>query len=100
MIIRALKTNQINSFLYCIWAYNKNYILKPALDPRTILDIEETDSDEEAISAITNQQRIDKCERLGKLYNTLTLDYLIKQILEYCSTDFTVVIRDVANWGI
>ena len=47
MIIRALKTNQ-TTFLYCVWAFNKNFELKPGvnLDDR---GIEETESDEEIL---------------------------------------------------
>jgi hypothetical protein len=25
MIIRAIKTRQIKDFLYCVWAFNKNF---------------------------------------------------------------------------
>ena len=25
MIVRAIKTRQIKNFLYCVWAFNKNF---------------------------------------------------------------------------
>ena len=29
MILRAIKTRQIKRFLYCVWAFNKNYEYNP-----------------------------------------------------------------------
>lgn len=43
MIIRALKSNQ-TTFLYCVFAFNKNYELKRGVN---LEDIEETEDDEE-----------------------------------------------------
>jgi len=40
MLIRAIKTNQTD-FLYCVWAYNKNYERLP----RNNLDSESEDTD-------------------------------------------------------
>jgi hypothetical protein len=45
MIIRALKTKQ-DKFLYCVWAFNKNYELRPDVN-HVNYDQPETDSDEE-----------------------------------------------------
>jgi hypothetical protein len=47
MIVRALKTNQLN-FLYCVWAFNKNYEIKAGLDLDDF-DIAESESDEEEL---------------------------------------------------
>ena len=47
MIIRAVKTNQTD-FLYCIWAYNKNYEKKSHTTEGE--DSENTDSDQDEIT--------------------------------------------------
>ena len=52
MIVRALKTNQLY-FLYCVWAFNKNFCLKPQMAETMDLDIEDTDSDEETLQSMS-----------------------------------------------
>jgi hypothetical protein len=47
MIIRAVKTNQTD-FLYCIWAYNKNYEKKSHTADGE--DSEDTDSEQEEVN--------------------------------------------------
>lgn len=47
MIIRAVKTNQTD-FLYCIWAYNKNYEKKSHTTKAE--DSESTDSEQDEIT--------------------------------------------------
>ena len=42
------------------------------------LDVEDTDSDEERLQSMSAGQRQDRCNRLAKIYHTLTFDYLIK----------------------
>lgn len=60
MIIRALKTNQLD-FLYCVWAFNKNFYLRPNIDLEDV-DIAETESDEEGNPKILQPQiRKDRC---------------------------------------
>ena len=59
MIIRAVKTNQTD-FLYCIWAYNKNYEKKSHGTDGD--DSEDTDSEQD--ESIRNQKVGDYQARL------------------------------------
>ena len=91
MIVRALKTNQLN-FLYCVWAFNKNYEIKAGLDLDDF-DIAESESDEEELLKQTPGQVKERATTLEKVYRTYTFDFLIKQVLEYCTEEYVPIIR-------
>jgi hypothetical protein len=91
MIIRALKTNQLN-FLYCVWAFNKNFEVKPGIDLND-LDIPESESDEEELRKQSPSQIKERSTQLDKIHTTYTFDFLIKQVLEYCTEEYVPMIR-------
>jgi hypothetical protein len=61
MILRAIKTGQMD-FLYCVFAYNKNYE-----------EIEENE-DSDSFDSEAEDHR----------YKIFTLDFLFKRIIDYC----------------
>lgn len=75
MINRAIKTVQLD-FLYCVYAYNKNY------EKIEIEDDSEEDEDEEAQEANSPDNSQDKDAK--NKYIIFTFDFLFKKILEYC----------------
>jgi hypothetical protein len=75
MIIRAIKINAM-SFLYCVWAFNKNYC-------RIKSKLSTIDSDS---------------ERNPDKYQTYTFNYLIKTVLEHCPDDHAPRIRAICDW--
>jgi len=99
MVIRALKTDQMN-FLYCCYAFNKNYT---RLNSYVGEDKESTEtevSEEEDLRGIAKlDQNGIKIRRISK-YKTLPLDFLFKKVLELCTEDFGSKIEKVAKWGI
>lgn len=92
MLVRAIKTNQLH-FLYCVWAFNKNYerVLETAADQ--ISDESDYDSSEDEDG---NPKPYDKS---GK-YRTFTFDRLFKLILEYCPDTYLPKIRAVTGFGL
>lgn len=96
MLVRAIKTNQMQ-FIYCVWAFNKNYERVIKEDTEIISDDsdfekdleEEEDSDEEPEPA----DRSDK-------YRTYTFDMLFKLILQYCPDSYLPKIRAVAGFAL
>lgn len=84
MIIRAIKTRQIKKFLYCVWAFNKNYEYK--------------EPDEESNSDTDSGRNENGPEEDN--YRTFTYDQLFKWILQYCEDDSYQQIRFVAEWAL
>ena len=82
MIIRAIKINAMD-FLYCVWAFNKNYKRKKAKDA----SISEDSFDEEG-------EFID----FKIKFETFTFDYLIKKVLEYSLDGYVPRIRAICDW--
>jgi hypothetical protein len=96
MIVRALKTKQME-FLYCVWAFNKNYELKPGISLEE-QEIPESESDEEKLMRQSEDQINDRAKMLEKLYYVYTYDFLIKQVLKYCQEDAPGMIKQIAEW--
>jgi hypothetical protein len=82
MIIRAIKINAMD-FLYCVWAFNKNFERK--IKAINSLSIDSNDEDDDTA---------DSTEK----YRTYTFDYLIKTVLEYCLDDYVPRIRAICDW--
>jgi hypothetical protein len=78
MILRAIKTAQLD-FLYCVFAYNKNY---------EELSDDSSSSDDESIGDEDTK------------YLTFTFDFLFKKVLEFCEDQATNRIRDIVHWKI
>lgn len=77
MITRAIKTFQMN-FLYCVWAFNKNYEI-----------CEENNSDDDE-----DDQKSD-----AKItYNCFTYQYLIDKIIQFCDEEANQRVKEVAKW--
>ena len=83
MIIRAIKINAMD-FLYCVWAFQKNYT---RIDRENIKQVEDS-ADEDEMSE--NEIRLK--------YKTYTFDYLIKMVLENCFDDKEPRIRAICDW--
>lgn len=95
MLVRAVKTNQLQ-FLYCSWAFQKNYERRLEPDQDVIsddsdLDIEESAEDEDEEGKIIEQ---------SAKYRTYTFDMLFKLILKNCPDSFIPKIRAIAGFGI
>lgn len=80
-----------------MWAFNKNYELKPGVD-LTSNNIEESESDEEVLLKMTPQQISDRSRELEKCFNVYTYDYLIKLTLEYCTEDSEIKVDNITKW--
>lgn len=91
MLVRAIKTDQMN-FLYCLYAFNKNYELDQE---------EESDSSEDS-DVVPAASGVSGEDNEAEKYRTFTYDFLVKMILNYCE-EKTVInqrISAVANWKI
>lgn len=73
MIIRAIKTRQIKDFLYCVWAFNKNYEYRP----KEVEEVAGSDFD-------TEKKAPKQLKAPNEDYFTFTYDLLFKWILQYC----------------
>ena len=82
-----------------MWAFNKNYELRPDVN-LTGSDLPETDSDEENYHKMTDKQKREHMLSQEKLYKTYTYDFLIKLVLEYCSDEYLPVLRSIVGWKI
>lgn len=71
MMVRAVKTQQMD-FLYCVYAFNKNY---------------EFIGDEDDENSVTESSEDSNIEDLYRQHRTFTFDYLIKLIMAYCEED-------------
>lgn len=69
MMIRAVKTNQMN-FLYMVYAYNKNYEINKVFEAKS-----DQNPSSDGANDIYHQQE--------QKYNTFSYDWLIKKILEH-----------------
>lgn len=98
MIIRAIKTNQLQ-FLYCTWAYNKNF---ESLVDYTGEENESTETEDEDMEKTRKDPTLEemkaKIQRRKVKYKTYTFDWLIKRVLEYSADDSEVKIRQIAGW--
>ena len=92
MMIRAIKTNQMQ-FIYCTYAFNKNYLRVEESDPAEISE----DSDYESSEDENGDPKpvIQKAK-----YQTYTFDRLFKLILQFCPDSFLPKIRAITNFGI
>lgn len=82
MLIRAIKINAMD-FLYCVWAFNKNFERRT----KAINSLSQDSHDEDETQP----------DYVGK-YKTYTFDYLIKMVLEYCLDDYVPRIRAICDW--
>jgi len=99
MMIRALKTNQMN-FLYCCYAFNKNFTRLNSYVGEEKESTETEVSEEEDLRGIVKLDQSGFNNRRLAKYKTFTLDFLFKRVLEYCTEDFTSKISAIADWGI
>lgn len=83
MIIRAIKINAMD-FLYCVWAFQKNYTRIEKVNSK----LNEDSADEDEMSGIEIREK----------YKTYTFDYLIKMVLENCFDDNEPRIRAICDW--
>lgn len=81
MVIRAVKTKLVD-FLYCVFAYNKNY--------QYILSNGDDSSDDDDDDLNDGE---DQCKPMAFTYN-----YLIRKIIEKTEDEAPQVIKEVANW--
>jgi len=93
MIVRAIKTNQMQ-FIYCTWAFNKNYERLMNQRSDEISDDSEFEKDEEDSDG--NSKAIDYSAK----YRTFTFDMLFKLILQFCPDSYLPKIRTIAGFGI
>ena len=101
MIIRAIKTNQL-VFLYCLFAFNKNFTrLNNYIGEE--YESTETQSDEEE-GELNRKIRGLNYTAFSKArnakYKTLTFDFLFKKVLEYDTDGFEPKISAIADWGL
>ncbi len=82
MIIRAIKINAMD-FLYCVWAFNKNFERRT----KAINSLSHDSNDED-----------DEADNSNDKYKTYTFDYLIKMVLDYCLDDYVPRIRAICDW--
>ena len=81
MIIRAVKTN-MQDFLYCVFAYNKNFEFRKGYGrERQEEDDEDSDSGNESNEILENQEDMRKDP---ENYKVFTFDDLISKILKFC----------------
>ena len=92
MLVRALKTNQMQ-FIYCVWAFNKNYERIVEMGKDQISDDSDYDSSEDESG---DPKPFDKTAK----YRTYTFDQLFKLILQYCPDSYLPRIRTVAGFGL
>ena len=80
MIIRAVKTN-MQDFLYCVFAYNKNFEFRKGYGKINDEDGDDTESNDEEEEVLENQEdlRNDPAN-----YKVFTFDDLISKVLEFC----------------
>lgn len=78
-------------FLYCVYAFNKNYEYIGKKE-------EENNSDDDSDDSKQDSCCSDDEDSESKMYRTFTYDYLIKQILENCEDEASQRIKQVADW--
>ena len=90
MIIRAIKTNQMY-FLYCVWAYNKNY--------KRIYSEDHQDDElsDESDASSTNEDGVYVAKDTKDRYETFTYNFLIKKILQYAPDTASEKITTIAE---
>jgi hypothetical protein len=76
MINRAIKTAQVD-FLYCVYAYNKNY-------EKIEIDDDSDEEDDEELLDGNSPVNADDDKGSKNKYIVFTFDFLFKKILEYC----------------
>jgi hypothetical protein len=81
MVIRAIKINAM-SFLYCVWAFNKNFRRENATSAKDD----------------TTSRKSSQSEPKEKRYTTYTFNFLIKAVLEHCPDDHAPRIRAICDW--
>lgn len=80
-------------FLYCVWAFNKNYEQK--------LEYYDVDADSESdFESEVDDDSDDKPIKQPEKYHTYTFDQLFKLILQYCPDTYLPKIRCIAAYGI
>ena len=86
MLVRAVKTEQMN-FLYCLYAFNKNYEVDTG-------DCASDHSDGGAAPSVSDED--DAVEK----YRTFTYDSLLKMIASYCKDNDGIErrVKAVAQW--
>jgi hypothetical protein len=85
MIIRAIKFNLLD-FLYCVFAFNKNYEYRPinANDDDDKSDSSSDDRDRFGINSRDGEKAKEEAMKLDHAnYIVFTYDYLIEKILRY-----------------
>ena len=92
MMIRAIKTNQMQ-FIYCTYAFNKNYLRVGESDPGEISEDSDYESSEDENGDPKPVIQKDK-------YETYTFDRLFKLILQFCPDSYLPKIRAITNFGI
>ena len=93
MIIRAIKTNQVN-FLYFVYSRNKNYERLITMDADNMSDDTSDMSEDDEDYTAKVREKYD-----GK-YRTYTFDFLFKKVLEFLPDNYVPFIRIVAAWGL
>lgn len=82
-------------FIYCTWAFNKNYERRLEPDQDLISD----DSQEEEDESEDSDGVPKAVDKSGK-YRTYTFDMLFKLILQFCPDSYLPKIRAIAGFGI
>ena len=92
MLIRAIKSNQMQ-FIYCVYAFNKNY--------ERITDNEDGQiSDDSAYESSDDENGDPKPLKNTDKYYTYTFDVLFKLILQHCPDSYLPKIRNIAGFNI
>ncbi len=79
MILRAVKTAQLD-YLYCIFAYNKNY--------------------QDITKKVSAKEIESSADPDGRVYKTFTLDLVFKKLIDYGEDQAQARVRQVAGWKI
>ena len=103
MLVRAIKTNQMY-FLYCVWAYNKNYARIPRIWSKED-DERDPGRDGDVLSDESRYESQDsngafQARRTEGRYRTYTYDFLIKLVLQHAPETANEKIRAIAKWGL
>ena len=72
------------NFIYCVYAFNKNYELVPG----------NAESEDEGNESSDNKDKSSTKEK----YKVFTFKYLIEKIMAYCEDEVTQKVKEVAKW--
>lgn len=83
-------------FIYCVWAFNKNYERVIKEDSDIISDDSDFEREEEEDDDDEEPEPVDRSDK----YRTYTFDMLFKLILQYCPDSYLPKIRAIAGFSI